>query len=76
MNQIDIPDYQYYLSCNKKRMDRLTFPEKSSYSNRKYRLIRLLFGYSFFKKIEIFLGQGVVQFKSKLAWSISCLPRF
>ena len=76
MNQIDIPDYQYYLSCNTERMVRLTFLEKKSYSNRKYRLFRLLFGYSFFKKIEFLLGQGVVQFKPKLAWSISCVPRF
>ena len=28
MNQIVIPDYQYYLSCNAKRMVRLTFIEK------------------------------------------------
>ena len=29
VNQIDIPDYQYYLGCNAKRMVRLTFLEKS-----------------------------------------------
>ena len=28
MNQIDIPDYQYYLGCNPKEMVRLTFLEK------------------------------------------------
>ena len=28
MNQIDIPDYQYYLGCNAKRWVRLTFIEK------------------------------------------------
>ena len=28
VNQIDIPDYQYYLGCNTKRMVRLTFLEK------------------------------------------------
>ena len=28
MNQIDIPDFQYYLGCNAKRMVRLTFVEK------------------------------------------------
>ena len=28
MNQIDIPDYQYYLGCNAKGMVRLTFLEK------------------------------------------------
>ena len=54
MNQIGIPDYQYYLSCNKERMVRLTFLEKSSYSNRKYQLIRLLFCYSFSKKFKFY----------------------
>ena len=28
MNQIDIPDYQYYLGCNAKKLVRLTFIEK------------------------------------------------
>ena len=28
MNQIDMPDYQYYLDCNAKRVNRLTFLEK------------------------------------------------
>ena len=42
MNHIDIPDYTYYLGCNAKRMVRLTFLEKISYFNRKYRLNRLL----------------------------------
>ena len=28
VNQIDIPDYQYYLGCNAKRMVRLTLLEK------------------------------------------------
>ena len=28
VNQIGIPDYQYYLSCNKERMVRLTFLEQ------------------------------------------------
>ena len=28
MNQIDIPDYQYYLGCNAKRMVRPIFLEK------------------------------------------------
>ena len=51
VNQIDIPGYQYYLSCNAKRMVHLTFLEKSSYFNRKYRLIRLFF----FQKYRIFI---------------------
>ena len=29
VNQIGIPDYQYYLNCNAKRMVRLTFLEKN-----------------------------------------------
>ena len=28
MNQIDIPDYRYYLGCNAERMVRLTFIDK------------------------------------------------
>ena len=28
VNQIDIPDYQYHLGCNTKRMARLAFLEK------------------------------------------------
>ena len=50
LNQIDIPDYQYYVGCNAKRMVRLTFIEKSSYFNRKSRLIRLFY----FQKIVKF----------------------
>ena len=76
MNQTDSADYQYYLGCNAKRMARLTFLEKNSSFNRKNQLVRLLFAYSIFKKKEILLGQGVVQFKPKLAWSISCVLRF
>ena len=40
VNRIDIPDYQYYLGCNAKRMVRLTVLEKGSYLNRKSRLFR------------------------------------
>ena len=67
MNQIDIPHCEYYLSCNANKVFRLSFLEKNSYFNRKYRLIRLLFAYSIFKKIEILLDEGVVQFKPKSA---------
>ena len=52
-----ISDCQYYLGFNAKRMVRLTFLEKSSYFNRKYRHIRLFY----FQNIEILLDQGVVQ---------------
>ena len=54
MNQINIPDYQYYLDCTAKRMVRVTFLEKSLYFIRKCRLIRLLFAYSIFKIIEFY----------------------
>ena len=43
VNQIDIPDYQYHLGCNTKKMAGLAFLEKSSFFNRKNRLIRLLY---------------------------------
>ena len=43
MNQIDIPDYQYYLGCNAKRIVDLAFLEKISYLGRKYRVIRLYY---------------------------------
>ena len=33
------------------------------------------FAYSIFKKIEISSGQGVVQIKPKLVWSIPCVSR-
>ena len=52
MNQIDIPDYQYYLDCNAERTDRLTILEKTSDFNRKYRLIRLIY----FQKYRNFMG--------------------
>ena len=70
MNQIGIPDYQYYLGCNVKRIVCLTFLEKSSIFNRKYPLIRLLFSFSSFKSIEISSVQGVVQIKPNSVWSI------
>ena len=54
MNQIDIPDYQYYLDCNAERIVCLTFLEKSSYFNRNDRLIRLFF----FQKYRDFLGSN------------------
>ena len=51
------------------------FSRKSSYFNRKYRHIRLLFAHSIFKKIEILLGEGVVQIKHNSAWSITSVFR-
>ena len=60
MNHIDIPVYQFYLGCNAKRMVRLTFLEKSSFFNWKYRVIRLFY----FQKYEFLSDQGVVQSES------------
>ena len=71
-NQINIPDYQYYLSCNAKKNGPPNFPRK------KVRIsigIIDLFAYSIFKNIEILSGQGVVQIKPNLVWSIACVPR-
>ena len=70
MNQIDIPDYQFYLGCYAKRMVSLNFLEKEvsfSYGNFD------LFAYSIFKNIEISSGQGVVQIEPNLVWCIPCL---
>ena len=50
MNQINIPDYQYYLGCNAKGMVRLTFLEKKFVFQSKSRLIRLFY----FQKIVKF----------------------
>ena len=72
MNQIDIPDYQYYLGCNAKRMVLVSFPRK------KVRIsigIFDLFAYSIFKNIEILSGQGVVQIKPNSVWSIPWVCR-
>ena len=62
MNKNNIPDYQYFLGCNAKRIIRLTFLEK------KVRIsigIIDLFAYSIFKNIEILSDQGVVQSEPK-----------
>ena len=57
MNQIDIPDYQYYLGCNAKRKVRLTFLDKSSFFNRNFRIVSLFY----FQNIEILSGHVVFQ---------------
>ena len=62
VNQIDIPDYQYYFGCNAKRMARLTFLEKILYFNRKYRLIRLFY----FQKYRNFIGSRSWSNQTKL----------
>ena len=58
VNQIDIPDYQYYVGCNAKRMVCLMFLEK------KFVFQSEISTYSpilFSKNSEILLNQGVVQ---------------
>ena len=57
MNQIDIPDYQYYLRCNPKGMVRPTFLEKKFV----FQSELSTFAYSIFKNVEILSHQGVVQ---------------
>ena len=57
----------------KKRIFDIAGLEKSSFCNRKYRLVRLLYAYSFFKNIEVLSGQGVVQIEPNSVWSIPCL---
>ena len=54
MNQIDIPDYQYYLSFNAKRTVRLTFLEKKLVFQSEISTYSLI-PYSF-KKIVKFYG--------------------
>ena len=72
VNQIDIPDCQYYLGCNAKRMVRLTFLEKKvSFSIGNFDL----FAHSIFKNIEISSGQGVVQIKINSASTIPWVTR-
>ena len=53
VNQIDIPDYQYYLGCYAKKMVRLIFLEKKV----RFSIGNIdLFAYSIFKNIEISSG--------------------
>ena len=68
MNQIDIPDYQYYLGCNAKRTVRLTFLEKKFLFQSE--ISTDLFAYSIFKNIETSSGQGVVQIEPNLVSNI------
>ena len=50
MNQIDIPDYQYHLGCNTKRMARLAFLEIKFVSQSEISTFSLIL----FSKIEKF----------------------
>ena len=64
-----------YLKRKTKRIFGIACLEKSSYFNRKYRLIRLLFAYSIFKNIEFLPDQAVVQIEPNSVLSIPCVPR-
>ena len=75
MNQIDIPDYQYYLGCYAKRMVCLTFLEKSQFFIRKFAIISFKLQLLNFKNRSFSSGQGVVQIEPILAWSIPCIYR-
>ena len=57
MNQIDIPDYQYYVGCNAKGMVCLTALKKVDISHGKFDF----FADFILKNSLILSGQGVVQ---------------
>ena len=71
MNQIDIPDYQYYLSYNAKRKVHLTFLEKKFVFQSELATYSLIIAYSIFKSLEFLLGEGFVQIRPNSAWSIT-----
>ena len=50
VNQIDIPDYQYYSSCNAKGIVRLTFLEKKFVFQSEISTYSIIIPYSIFKK--------------------------
>ena len=64
MNRIDIPDYQYSLGCNGKRMVCLALLEKSLYFNRNYRLFRLFY----FQKYKNCIGSRNCSNQTKLGF--------
>ena len=57
-------------------MVHLTFLQKNFVFQSKISTYSLIIRLFYFQKTEILLGQGVVQFKPKSAWSIACVPRF
>ena len=66
LNQIWYGVSQVYLERKTRRVFGIALLEKSSYFNRKYRFIRLLYAYFIFKNIEVLSDQGVVQIKPNL----------
>ena len=90
VNQIDFPDYQYYLGCYAKRMVRLTFLEKKvSFSYGKLQLFRLNCNYwilkiGLFRRVEelsksnqTWYGISLVylESKTKRSFAIACLGK-
>ena len=86
VNQIDIPDYQYYLGCNAKRMVRLTFLEKKLVFQSEiltYSLILFSKLKKFYRVKELFksnqTGYGVshvyLDYKTKRIFGIACLGK-
>ena len=75
MNQTGNGLYHGQVESKTKRIFYITGLEKSSFFNRKFRLIRLLYAYSIFKNIEILSGQEVVQIEPNSEWSITFVPR-
>ena len=74
-NQTRYGVFHVYLERKTKKVFGIACLEKSSYFNRKYRFIRLLYAYSIFKNIEVLSGQGVIQIEQNLIWTIPCVPR-
>ena len=90
MNQIDIPDYQYYLGCYAKRMVRLNFPRKKvSFSYGKLQLFRLNCNYwilkiGLFRRVEELSKSNqtwhvvflvCLESKTKRYFAIACLGK-
>ena len=75
MNQTRYEVSHWCLKSKTERIFRIACLEKSSYFNRKYQFFRLLFAYFVFKNIELSSGQGAVQIKPNLLWSIPWVPR-
>ena len=86
MNQIDIPDYQFYLGCYAKRMVRLTFLEKKLVFHTEI----LTFSLILFSKIKKFHrvkelfksnqtrygeSHSYLEFKTKRIFAIACLGK-
>ena len=75
LNQMWYGVSHVYLESKTERKFGIASLEKSSYFNRKYRFFRLFLAYFIFKNIELSSGQGVVQIKLNLVWSIPCVSR-